>query len=335
MKTRPMWLRRAFTLVELLVVIAVIGILVSLLLPAVQAARESARRVSCSSNIKQLATASEQHVSSTGRFPTGGWGWMWVGDFDRGNDRQQSGGWTYNVLPFVEGSVVHAMPKDGKPNELTTPQLDGAALAITTPEQIFYCPTRRPKGRYPNQIGTIAYNSSPMPAGSGGIARSDYAINAGDGNPEIFGGPPTSALANADGYAWPATTSAASFSGISFLRSEITPAAIKDGLSMTYLISEKYMNPDNYQTGYDAGDNENWLTGFNNDNFRATAWPPMPDTRGLQSSYIFGSAHAQVFNMAFCDGSVRTISYTIDPTVHKHLGNRLNNVRDGVVVPNF
>lgn len=93
---------RGFTLIELLAVIAIVGVLVALLLPAMQSARESARRVHCRNNIRQLALGCQQHLTQQGFFPSGGWGWCWTGDPDRGFGKSQPGGWAFSVLPFVE-----------------------------------------------------------------------------------------------------------------------------------------------------------------------------------------------------------------------------------------
>lgn len=115
LKTRPQQ-RAAFTLIELLVVIAIIGILVGLLLPAVQAAREAARRMSCGNNLKQLGLGLHNYHSAFQRFPYGGEGYGWCGT----QARQPSGcagsvdnplvknanGWPA-VLPFIEQSAVY------------------------------------------------------------------------------------------------------------------------------------------------------------------------------------------------------------------------------------
>src|SRR5215475_2509188 len=84
--------RSAFTLVELMVVIAVMGILIALLLPAVQSAREAARMVECKNHLKQIGLGWLNHHTAHNTFPTGGWGSNWTGDPDQGFDKHQPGG---------------------------------------------------------------------------------------------------------------------------------------------------------------------------------------------------------------------------------------------------
>jgi len=88
------------------------------------------------------------------------------------------------------------------------------------------------------------------------------------------------------------------------------------------MLGEKYLNPDRYMSGLKFYDNESLYTGFNNDNFRSTISPPTRDCPGLTNPLLFGSIHANACNFTFCDGSVRSISYSIDPILFSNLGNR-------------
>ena len=95
------------------------------------------------------------------------------------------------------------------------------------------------------------------------------------------------------------------------------------------MVGEKYLNPDAYASGGCGGDNENMYMGSNQDVERFSFAAPHQDQAGTDSyNQHWGSAHSGGFNMAFCDGSVRSISYSIDATTHKWLGHRA----DGEVV---
>ena len=136
---------RAFTLVELLVVITIIGILVALLMPAVQSAREAARQGQCKNNLRQIGLACTQHVAKQGHFPSSGWGYLWTGDPDMGFGSHQPGGWIYNILPYLEQGVVHdigaGMPYSQKNKALA--QQESAVIAG------LICPSRRKAIGYP------------------------------------------------------------------------------------------------------------------------------------------------------------------------------------------
>ena len=321
--------RHAFTIVELLVVLAIIGLLIALLLPAVQAVRESARRMQCSNNLKQLSLGVLQHVSTHQQYPTGGWGWYWVGDPDRGIGRRQPGGWVYNILPYIEQRQTYILPQDGDQYAITDRQKAGANAMTKTLLPIANCPTRRPCMLFPKpDAGTIvAYNAADNDPDNNVSARGDYAINCGDQDfDEYFGGPETLALGDTSSY-WVNIhrqygIDIGKLSGISFERSEITPDQVRDGTSRTIMLGEKYLNPDYYTSGLKYYDNESLYTGFNNDNFRSAFEPPTRDHLGLTDPLLFGSAHAQNSNFVFCDGSIRQIGYDVDATVFACLGNR-------------
>ena len=122
--------RRAFTLVELLVVIAIIGILIGLLLPAVQAARESARRTQCASGVRQLGLGVIRSMESTGYYPPAGKDACYEAGGQQPSHRQCTAGpslgqggccgpadldrvewsWGYHILPFIEGQAIFDQP---------------------------------------------------------------------------------------------------------------------------------------------------------------------------------------------------------------------------------
>jgi len=313
-----------FTLVELLVVITIIGILIALLLPAVQGARESARRVTCSNNLKQLGLAAQQHVEKHGIFPTGGWGWFWLGDPDRGFDKRQTGGWVYNLLPYIDQLPLYELPRDGDPHQLTSHQKDATREMAQTPLALMNCPSRRRSLLYAKPWdGTfVAFNANRNSGSNNVAARGDYAANCGSqGRDEYFAGPRSLAQGDRPNFRWHDTTAS---NGISFERSEVRMAHVLDGTARTIMFGEKYLSPDYYATGRCGADNENMFTGYNNDNFRSTHRnrPIMQDRPGFNCTFRFGSAHAIGCHFVFCDGSVRRLNYTIDRTIFSQLGNR-------------
>lgn len=321
--------RRAMTLVEMLVVILIITLLIGMLLPAIQMARETARAAQCRNNLKQISLAIAQHEQHLGHYPTGGWGWQWIGDPDRGFGRRQPGGWAYNVLPYMDLQAVRdiglGLPEDEKKTALA--ELAGTQIDNVT------CPSRRRPGPYPHvRARTVNADKIEMDA------RTDYAVNAGDYPVGVVIGP--RAYDDPD-FEWPDTTKA---TGISYLASNLKREDVRDGLGNTYLVGEKYLNVNEYTSGEKGGDDFSIYQGFDHDIYRFTgtlyegaqiALPPIhdlvsPDPEALTTD-SFGSAHPSIFNMAFCDGSVRAVRLAIDPEVHRRLGNRKDQL---VVDPN-
>lgn len=339
-----------FTVVELLVTISIVSLLVAITSPAIQSARESARRIECKSNLKQLGMACIGHHDVHGHFPTGGWGWCWVGDADRGFGKNQPGGWVFNLLPYVEEYPLYDGTTDGDPNLMTRKQRRGAKLIVETPLKIINCPSRRPNVPYPltsSFSGNDGFFNAVTPSVAG---RSDYAINSGhiynEWGKNIFGRGPRG-YDEADSWTinkfWggdqPAfinkVPGSFAMTGISYERSEVAIRQITDGLSNTYLVGEKFVPYREYLTGGNLGDNETWCTGFNNDNYRKSSRfvdeeileaRPIPDTDliSAEGEARFGSAHPTVWNVVLCDGSVKEMSYSIDWQVHRDLGNRLD-----------
>lgn len=316
---------RGFTLVELLVVIAIIGMLVGLLLPAVQQAREAARQMQCSNNLKQMGIASLNHESTTKAMPSGGWDGYWVGDADQGFGATQPGGWAFSLLPFMEQQAVWQLGMNGT-IETDQTQKDGAKTCVETVVGVFNCPSRRTAKTYPYVLGATLNNISKFSE----TGKIDYAGNGGDTSAGNW---------NSAGYGASPNTIAAgksqlksiTCSGVTFFKSVVSFGEIRDGSSNTYLIGEKYLNPSAYETGKDSGDDIVVYCGNDEDVIRSGNSLPAQDRIGASNVSSFGSCHAGTFGMTMCDGSTQRISYSIDLEVNRHLANKA----DGKAVSAF
>ena len=330
-------IRRAsgFTLVELLVVIAIIGILIALLLPAVQAAREAARRMNCSNNLKQIGLAMHNFHDARKGIPPAGLTFMGHAT------------WTVLIMPYLEGntlvdaydeeSTFYLQPPDTVKNQLL----------------VFYCPSKSRTvqlSRSGNSRGGYAISE--------GGALTDYAMNAGDGNHQAYGniwfGPPNGPYENGvaastrEGYmgAMGSTGLSGELIGTdptwkySGWKPQIKFQDITDGLSHTLMVGEKFMWPDR-QGLHDWGDFTIWGDDAMISNVRLAGirFPlvqdePSRDENGSENvtkhytNLPFGGAHSGTCNFVLCDGSVINLSFETDPEILGYLANR----RDGQVV---
>jgi prepilin-type N-terminal cleavage/methylation domain-containing protein/prepilin-type processing-associated H-X9-DG protein len=330
-------LHRGFTLVELLVVIAIIATLVGLLLPAVQSARESSRRTSCANNAKQLALACQAHLSALSHFPTGGWSETSIGSPDKGADWRQPGGWCFTLLPFLEMQNIY--------------DLAGTSLIdfVTTPAPVFACPTRRGSSLVTVSSGavpTIPAAISPTPsiwvqtdyaANRGSWASSPASPAASDMNTRdtTFGAvgqtvgtagltPDQWAMVSGTLNVSQAIPAGSNFSGsvptggIIFAGSALRPASVRDGMTNTYLLGEKYIPRDQYDTGTNPGFDQCAYIGDSPDTLRGGHRPPSSDAEAWSAPLqgVFGGPHNSVFNAAMCDGSVRPFAFDISAAIH-------------------
>ncbi len=299
--------RFGMTLIELLVVIAIIGILVGLLLPAMQAVREAARQVQCRNNIKQLSLAALNYESTFRYLPA------YAGERKpaftvyhrrKRDPRKRGWNWIPKVLSFMEQDVVaERWGVYGSSEPLVLTEEDRRLVKFNMGG--LHCPTRRSAEAYP----LIESYQERFGLAAG---RTDYAMNGGPAIPEEEPeGDPNIIHIQHDGV-WK-------------LGEWTRAASITDGLSNTYLIGEKAMSSNNYHNGLDFGDRapaSGWIDHptASNSSIRFAARSPIKDQPdSCLACHDFGSAHAVSWNVSMCDGSVRPMFYSLDVLTHRSL----------------
>jgi prepilin-type N-terminal cleavage/methylation domain-containing protein/prepilin-type processing-associated H-X9-DG protein len=310
-KNPPSAFRTGFSLVELLVVIAIVGILVALLLPAVQAARESARRSQCSNNLKQIGVAMHNHVTAWGAFPPGQ-RLMVVG--------HKTWGWPAFLLPWIEQATVHERIELRR--QVWGPE---NREAVSTEVSAFLCPStgRRHSTRRGNRIHLDLINPGQWDAGTGeDMACIDYAGISGPTVHSTFRNPVT-------GNTYPAN------SGILLNistghRTQTAPAEIIDGLSQTLLVGE-LSGRGIFVAGTSNALRGVWAGGQNCisvpaapiGGLRIAPINPAPADAWINAgnSSLF-SDHPGGAQVLLCDGSVRMLAETIEVTVLLALASR-------------
>ena len=237
----------------------------------------------------------------------------------------------FTVLPYVELEGIFNMGAGQFGWPVSAAKKATLAKRNRVPVALFHCPSRRPAVCTPMGPGGVPggsgpgstrgfYNADRTPV----MIRNDYAANCGT-NWSGF---------NATSFSYINTTydrvedslfpPVSLWNGISFARSEVNQADVLDGTTKTYMIGEKYLNPDYYHEGLTGGDDEGAYNGISADQYRFSdpSHPPWQDQAGFDGSWHWGSVHPDAFHMVMCDGSVHPISYDIDPDTHRRLGNR-------------
>jgi prepilin-type N-terminal cleavage/methylation domain-containing protein/prepilin-type processing-associated H-X9-DG protein len=288
--------RAAFTLVELLVVIAIIGILVALLLPAIQAAREAARRNECQNHLKQIGLAIQNYHDTEKAFPMG-----------RDRTDQFGVSWAFRLLPQLEETTMYA-------SRVKTKRVDDAAndTAMRTPVQVYACPSRRTAAADRNFDNN---DTPPLPEAIGVASLGDYAGNAGysytTGMEKVVADTFTTDLVN--------TAEA----GPIYSGSKISGRRVEDGLSNTLAVGERHIPPADSNRPPEMQEYGQGDTAFLSGDTPYTTLRGCAD--GLAtgqddaSNTKFGGPHPGVVMFVYLDGHVAPVSDSIDVDTLKAL----------------
>ncbi len=309
--------RRAFTLIELLVVIAIIAVLIALLLPAVQQAREAARRSQCKNNLKQIGLALHNYLDVHGAFPPGyvnpffhtpGMTDQQYAAFLASGDTNNAWGWGAFILPQIEQSATFNILNVGT---LTLRQAasDPARLtALQTPLAAFRCPS---DGSAPGINATKAIGTGL------GVATSNYVGNNTSHQWHTTAGAWVNGVPETGPSQWTNGNAASAPSGIFFRNSSVKISAITDGTSNTALVGERIWqipNPAGSPYPCAAGNVYGTLVTNEQSGVHAVLGSgagPI-NFQSNECNKGFSSPHTGGVHFVLCDGSVRFVSENID-----------------------
>jgi prepilin-type N-terminal cleavage/methylation domain-containing protein/prepilin-type processing-associated H-X9-DG protein len=327
------WFGGGFTLIELLVVIAIIGILISLLLPAVQKVREAAQRIQCANNLKQLALACIAYADEHGHtLPPGGI----IAPLPAGNWSDDRGSWLIYTLPYMEQSDLYGRIENvaGGPVPVTPFSVSNAAAAGVFANMVLpygRCPSDGswdPRATVCNYVGSMGPQCAPGPCNAGLLSD------------------PNEPFCNMPNWGYMTSPEHGNSYSTDDIRGVFNrlgaamrfPSAIPDGTSSTFMIGEALPKFHDHLAGND------WWSA-NGGNSHCTTIIPLNtavqlnlntnwcdpatnyyNTGNWDISWGFASYHTNGANFAFCDGSVHYVTQDIDRRIYNDLGCRNDNL---------
>lgn len=339
--------RRGFTLIELLVVIAIIAILIALLLPAVQQAREAARRTECKNNLKQVGIGLHEYHETYSTFPPG-----WIDAPDGLGTSQTSGyGWGLMIAPFIdEGPMYNKFDFnkpaewsiDGNPAGVAAGPFNPAGALITSEIDTWLCPSDKRDAKDETYLELPNVGSSSYPGNYGVCGFTTYAGSAipNDAWDNMLPTAPQQTVQTNAGTA--PTGTATKGEGIFWMNSKVQIRDIRDGTSNTVHVGERRGDIGNDDVQFNNWARSHWFGTNNatgtgkahmflggahfkpnvckaNDTGAQTGTRDDPECNTATTAGFFSSPHPGGIQVLLCDGSVRFINETIQSTVSADL----------------
>ncbi|MFM9964479.1 MAG: DUF1559 domain-containing protein [Planctomycetaceae bacterium] len=294
---------RGFTLIELLVVIAIIAVLIALLLPAVQQAREAARRSQCKNNLKQLGLALQNYHDNAKQFP--------VGAFSQGAGVGNGYGWHVSILPYLDQAALH---KQFDPTgTVYTAPVSSLAACLTSPPG-WFCPSGAPNRT------TFNAEYSPPTTGQPTFSTHYYGVMGPKGVNPLSG-------AAYGGVSLATTHGGCSTEGVLLRHLNVAIGDVKDGTSNTFSVGEMSWQTDvagaavtAYRIYLRGCDGTPACASIKNLDFGIGV---RAYTGGvLFNDASFASEHTNGTHFLMTDGATRFVNKTINLTLYKSLGSR-------------